>query len=522
MYASGPHMLIQSVLTPNTAVEIPDHEEIDRAYISSEDAWCIQRAYGGGEGHRVYLEPPISSPGCQALAGSEKLVFIRSFDGVIDYEPPIELCQKLVHALGLHYLDERNAYCRLDGNGDIENVITVYSDAPNDRRELVRAVTIRARSLATYMAVNGTTLVSLFDFTRFSPGNFASWNGVPVETHEAKDLFYRQRKISHHASYANGHVLLRTSLTEDDLIEEWKAEDDPDTRQYASFKIIDRKNEKLVETSCCPAHIVNYFTESDLPWEISPAFFRPEVLLKYKADPEKYTLEFGGINCRGAWHLKTYDINDAGQVHTYIGYLADLPYEEQLYWKSFNEWPKANISERAYQSDILGEFTTVEDPLYDVKSKIRSLDEESPTWWKYRGEDMLRAVEYPATDSISEWGDEILALDHLVVEGFLTKGLRVIIANNGGTYDKGWGSLKILEIALSVTGRTDEQAKSAVAPLRELHSLRNPVKAHGDPKGRKEAVAKARKEYGSLRAHFTELVRRVNEALEVVSVTIPK
>ena len=116
-----------------------------------------------------------------------------------------------------------------------------------------------------------------------------------------------------------------------------------------------------------------------MPWKISPTFFRPEVLQKYKADPEKYTIDGRSINCRGAWYLTTYDINEAGQVHSYIGYLAQLPYEEQLYWRSFNEWPKGNISKRAFQTDILGEFSKEDDPLAELKRQVEVLDRAPPS-----------------------------------------------------------------------------------------------------------------------------------------------
>ncbi len=478
---------------------------------------------GGGEGHRIYLDPPLNHPGCQSLIGSEKLVFIRSFEDVKKYDPPIELSQKLVHALGVHYLDERSAYCRLDGRGDIEDVITVYRDVTHDPWQEVRAVTIRPHDLATYMALSGTSLVTLFDFTRFAMGGFSGWHEGAEEIFETEDLFYRQRKVPKHASYAKGHIILRTSLTPDDLVEEWKAEEDESKCQYASFLIIDRKNgDKVVETSCSPENIVNYFTESSLPWEISPAFFRPEVLQKYKNDPEKYIFDDRTISCRGAWHLQTYDINEAGQVHSYIGDLAKLPYKEQLYWMSFNEVPKANISERAYQADILGEFTTTDDHLDDVKRIVIELDRHTPTWWKLRGEEMINAVHYPATDSASEWGDEILALNHLVVEGFLTKRLREIIKSNDGLYEKDWGSLKLLEVALTVTGRTETQAKDAVAVLRELSALRNSAKAHGDPNGRRLALKDARKKFGTLRNHFTDLSERVATTLDKIVATLPR
>ena len=51
--------------------------------------------------------------------------------------------------------------------------------------------------------------------------------------------------MSNHASYANGHIILHTRVTERDLIEEWKEEEDPGSKQYASFKIFDRKTRVL-------------------------------------------------------------------------------------------------------------------------------------------------------------------------------------------------------------------------------------------------------------------------------------
>ena len=128
---------------------------------------------------------------------------------------------------------------------------------------------------------------------------------------------------------------------------------------------------------------------------------------------------------------------------------------------------------------------------------------------------------YPATDSVSEWGSEILALDHLTVEGFSKKGLASVATIRGMAVEKDWGSLKTLEVALVGTGIPEEQAKSLVGPLRELHNLRNPVKAHGDPTGREKSASSARAKFKSLRAHFKDLaaqcdvaVRKIAQALQ--------
>lgn len=522
LYASGAHLYLHSFLAPRAAVDPPDHERLANAHINITDTWCIQRSYGGGKGHRVYLEPPLDCPDGDIFSGGEKLVFLRSFEGVKAYQSNIEISQKLVHALDLYYMDERNAFCRLDERGDIENVIVVQDNRIDDVNKHLRTVTIRGRDLATYMALSGTSLVTKFDFTRFAWGAFSGWGEHEQRDYRARDLYYRHGAIPNHASYAFGHIVLHTDLTEEDLIKEWRDEDNASTKQYASFKIFDRKNGRLVETSCGPDHIVNYFVKSGLPWEMSPAFFNSEVLIKYKADPEKYTIEERSISCRGAWYLRTYDINDAGQVHTYIGYLANLPYEEQLYWKAFNEWPKGNISKRAHETDILGEFSTEDDPLSELKGQVQSLDRDTPVWWQRRGEEVVEEVLYPATDSIEEWGNEILALDQMVVEGFHVRGLRDTISTNQGIYENSWGSLKLLECALFIAGQGEEKAKELIAPLKELHDLRNPARAHGSTKRRRDAVTGARKSHGTLRNHFRELAVRVRDSMKQIVSTLPK
>jgi hypothetical protein len=308
-------------------------------------------------------------------------------------------------------------------------------------------------------------------------------------------------------------MILRSAVTVEDLIQEWKDEEDPEKKQYATFKVQDWKNKRLLETSCAPGSLSNYFQQSDNPFEISPAFFRPEVLTRFKNDPEKYDLQDRSIGCRNAWYLKTYDINEAGQVHTYVGYLANLPYEEQLYWQSFNEWPKGPISKRAYQNDFLGESSSEYDPLRELKRKISQLDEKPPAWWKPRGEELSNAARYPATDSVSEWADEILALDQLVNEGFLPKPLQKLAEDSGRAIDKQWKSLRLLQDYLESKGMGTDEARAALGPLARLHGLRNPLKGHGSTSERKAAQRQARVEHGTLRAHFMTLAAECDKAL---------
>jgi len=62
-------------------------------------------------------------------------------------------------------------------------------------------------------------------------------------------------------------MVVRSTVSLEQLIDEWKEESNPTKREYATFKIFDRKNKIEVETSCAPEFLSNCFQESELPWE---------------------------------------------------------------------------------------------------------------------------------------------------------------------------------------------------------------------------------------------------------------
>jgi hypothetical protein len=512
IYASGSSILVHGLLASTAKLTPPDGEDLQNSNIPMpDDSWRIQRAWGGGEGHRIYLEAPLSSSS-KSFQGGEKLIFRRSFTGVNEGPSMIELSQKLIHSLDLHYMPERSAYCRLDSSGDIEDVIKVTQLNKGSTWDYLDVVTIRRKDFDAYMALTNTSLVLRFDFTRVRWGSFCGWGKIDHYNREATDLFYHGGKDGQ-GSYCNGALIVHPKVTVDDIVQAWKDEESNTNRSYAAFKIYDRKNDINVETSCAPEFLSNYFQKSALPWEISPAFFRPEVLHRFKADPEKYTLDDRSVSCRNAWYLTTYDINEAGQVHTYIGYLADLPYEEQLYWLAFNEWPKGPISARAHQTDIVGDWHLEYEPLATLKHTVALMDKEPPAWWKPRGDVLSNAVRYPATDSSKEWGDEVLALDQYLVEGFLLKPLRETAEAGGRTVEQKWAPLRVLQEVLVVKGCTDEEAKSLVLPMQKLHALRTEVRGHATTDKKRKAELEARTNFGTLRAHFTQIVTDCERAL---------
>ena len=508
LYANNcPNVLIQSVLVPHRYIYYLDYKKLGEIHLRSDVSWKINYSYDEKGPSNIFLEPPLSNT---VIADGEQLVFRRIFHGAEEVDPTIEISQKLIHALDLFFIDEHHAYCRLDQNGEIEKVISIFDNENPDYYKRIKGVSMQRRTLETYMVLTGSSLVTRFDFRRGTTSNGSKH--IPRE--EITDLLYcRSGIVSEQASFAYGCLIYETKLTKEKLISKQRALEDTSTKQYVSFKAYDFKNCRNIETSCGPEHTSNYFHDSNLPYDMSPAFFRSEVLHKYKMDPEKYTIQDRSISCRNIWDLVTYDINEQGQVSTYLKYLSYLPYEEQLYWKSFNKWPKGSISKQAHETDFLGQFPSEEDPLRELKKLIQTLDSESPPWWKRRGEDQIDAVLIPATDSTKEWGDALQELDKLVIEGFKVKELRSLINNLDGEYNMDWGSLKLIETYLNRQGFAEQQAKDLVKALREVHHLRTVVTAHGAASEKDLAIKDARREFEDLRAHFRDLVQRIYDSL---------
>lgn len=516
LYAGVGQTYIHSVLARLDKVTPPDTSDLRNTHAPPHSAWAINHCSGGGKPDRVYLSDPLDHAGCESLAGGEQLVFRRRFAGVDKGPARTELSQRLIQALDLYWLDEERAYCRLNEDGDVEPIIRVFSisERPGEHDDVV--VTIDAHQLHRYMAVTDTALVMKFDFTRYRPNSFAGWHNHACSEHGEGDLSYHAG-IQAGCSYANGFFIVRPQLTKLDLIEQNRREWWDEGKRYATFKAQDWKNNRLAEISCAPTALASYFEkDSPLPFQITPAFFRPEVLQKYKADPEKYTLQSRSISSRAGWSLKTFDVNEAGQVHTYLRYLADLPYSEQLYWQSFNEWPKAAISERAYQTDFEGQFSTIADPLVDLKHEVQKLDQSKPEWWLPRGEALGATVHYPLTSSPEEWANAILALDQLVVEGFAPKALNGRLTAAKRPFDKQWGSIRLLRECLVCSGLGENDAIAVVEPFKQIHHLRSKVKSHAAEKEKQALIKAAKTNHRTLAAHFRHLVTELHDAFKIV------
>jgi hypothetical protein len=372
------------------------------------------------------------------------------------------------------------------------------------------------------MSATRTALVQMFDSTVVSAG-FVGWQGGAEKTvQQASEGLYYHYRIEGSSSFFRGVQIIKPKRT----AQEYGAylemlEKQP--KQYESFITVDWKNKRIATVSCRPDAIASYFEkDSPLPFHISPVFFNAAVLDKYKADPEKYSLDQRSISCRNSWHLQSYDVNDAGQVHTYIKYLGDLPYTEQVYWKSFNEPPKGGISERAYTTDFEGNFDTSPDSLRDLKRLVSELDRAGVQWYTLREAELIEQLHYPLTSSAKAWGDVLSTLAKIVVEGLQRRFFETTARRRGSEGDVKWGSIRWAREALSLSGVGESAVLEAIEPLSELQNLRTQFSgAHSRGAEAAKLRAGLLRKYKSPRGHIEHLCAQLVTSLGVLRAAFP-
>ncbi len=514
MFGSGGHSFIHSVAVPNEHLEPLEKEDL-LGWSSNPFTSAASYVTGGGR-EDLWVERGGGSAGTSSLRDVVPLIFGRTFEGWAGPDRSYyELNQEFAHLADVHWRPEARAYCRFDQNGDLEPVasVTVRGDG-ND----AALVSVLWEPLEVYLAATDMSLMRMFDFTLLRPGSFGGWSREEPDVHLDDDsLFYRRLVMERHAAYTRGVQLVKPSRPSAEIFtrvtDGWFGRA---PRHHVEFVAHDWRNNQVRPISTDPSATTNYFQAegNDLPFELSPAFFRPEVLSKYKTDRDKYTLGLREVSCRAGWHLKGIDVNEAGQVHAYICDLRHLPYAEQLHWLSFNEPPKATISERAATNDFRGQWVAEPDPVTRLLSIVRGWAQEPVTWWSLRDPRLLEQVNTPLTASRDEWAEAFMDVAKLVVEGFEVKMVRSRLDDLDVPYGKNAGSIALLEKLLHAAGSLEVSAR--LEGLRTVQLVRSKVKGHASGSDADQISQGALVEHETFAAHFHFVCGLLAEELEMI------
>lgn len=513
IYGAPEYSFIYSMVVPEELMEPFDKDDLlgwsTNPYVSA-----ASYVWGGGTDD-VWVERGASGVGSKILAKGSHLIYGRTFEGWSgedrDY---FELSQEYAHLEGLHWRPEQRGYCKFDEQGDLKPVVSITKrNSIND----ISLVTFDRSSLDLYLAASKQVLVRLFDFTLLDRSNFSSWGGGNETVIDSSDdLFYRQ-KIRGEASYTRGVQIVRPMRPNAAIFSDMKGGFyGEEEKNHVDFIAYDWRNNRVRKITTDPAGTVNYFEaeNNDLPFELSTAFFKPEVLLKYKADKDKYTVRERDIHCRAAWFLEAFDVNEAGQVFAYICYLRRLPESELLHWLSYNEEPKASISERAFINDFEGQFVSFIDPLEKIKNISRDWDRSKYSWWKLKDDRLIDNTTVPLTSSRDEWSDSFLVLTQLIHEGFVVKDIRERLREKDITFDKQESSLSLLEKAIYSNEEIEEPLK--LDGLRTAQLVRTKTKGHSAKSDAEKLSLDALSEHETYASHFRHICEIICDELEII------
>lgn len=516
VYASGEYTFVHSVVVRNERLSPPDRDDL---LDWSLNPYTSSASYVTGGGRNdVWVDRGLSGSGSKSFEDAVQLIFGRTFEG---WTGPgrsyYELNQEYAHLAGIHWRPEKRAYCRFDRHGDLGSVVSITTR--EDKGSNMALVSFKWEPLEEYLAASNASLVRVFDFTLLRRSGFSSWSDeAPQEFDESDRFFYSQKIMPGYAAYTRGVQIICPRRSQKAIFtgitDGWFG---GKNKEYGEFTAHDWRNDRIAKISTDPIATANYFNAegNSLPFELSPAFFRPEVLSKYKADREKYTVSERDVSCRATWHLEGIDVNEAGQVHAYICYLRRLPYAEQLHWLSFNEAPKASISKRAVINDFKGEFVTFIDQLQKVLAIIRHWHDAKVAWWTLRNDRLFERVNTPLTENRNEWAEAFMDLTKLVVEGFETKFIRTKLDTAHVSYDKEKDqTIALLEKLLNKTGISGEVRQ--LAGLRAAQRIRSKVKGHTSGSDADQLAQDALMEHGTFTDHFRHVCTQVADELEAI------
>ena len=214
VYESVPKFIICGVLVPQSRLRTLDIEDVLQWNYIPPSSWGISYSSRG----RVSVSPPMDHTGSKTLDRGEPIFHLREFKGREDKESYFELSQRFAHLFDLHYVPERDAYCRFDDLGDIEEIATIRSTQENDPFRGERCITILRCVLDEYMALTGQVMIRLFDSMRLDAEHFNDWRNHHVETRNRdNDIHYRFGVLPGTASYMRGFQIIRPRISKGEV-----------------------------------------------------------------------------------------------------------------------------------------------------------------------------------------------------------------------------------------------------------------------------------------------------------------
>ena len=403
--------------------------------------------------------------------GIEPLVIWRSFHGMKDGY--WEVLEEFRHYFNLYEDRLHNKFILIDDNGDDEDVILMSDNK----------IKIKLRLIKEFLAVKKMRLALFFDFNRFSEKNIEELGIKKYYGHKKGDNFIYSIGARNWDSFGGDKKKSQGFLMGKKFISGLNDYQpklfDKNDQKFIDFIIGVDENGKEITHTCNEDKLADFFGKNEgAPYFLTPVFFSKDVLTKYYAQPNKYSVEDGYLRCGGMWGLRM-DNNHSEHVMAFLGDLGHLSYKEQLHWKSFNIATKGKISHTAWSRGFMAQFVDPEKSDLFFKQKLISFQKkwEDKFGWKLflsldkSDEHYFKSLHIPLTNEQKEFDEQVLSITKILIDSLnekeLTRNLTIKKVNQKG--------LDKLETFLLSKGM---RFNSMMEFLRNLQTLRSTGVAH--------------------------------------------
>lgn len=445
-------------------------------------------------------------------SGVEPLVIDREFHGIRpDYK---ELSEEFRLFHNLYHDRKQDHYSKIDDSGN-EHIVAITE---------ANRIQIRLKELRQFLAIKEMHLAILFDCRENSAIRFEELDRAEGEA-DSRDgliswgLYYGDLGgISSHYAFSRliGKRLIPPLPKEKSGFWGFAEEE---TRKHVDFVTgIDERGDEVTFSSN-PDRLADHFgANPGVPNYLTPIHFRKQVLDKYFQAPGKYSVEDGYLRCGSLWGL-TMDNHHHDRVIAWLGDLGrDLPYEEQLHWRSQNIPPTGGVSKTFFRRQILAQFADSDRPEHVFQQKYQNLAAvcRDCIGWSLllplTAEDAhhLQSLRIPSTDEQKDFDDLVQALTKILIDSLNEKALNALIPSQ--TLGAIKGSISRLEFAFRARGVSGFEPH--IAFLRNLQELRSSGTAHRKGSNYRKIADEFQVDSRNLRAVFSGILAKALNLLD--------
>ena len=421
--------------------------------------------------HLINLNPYCDSEGNYHRFGleyAEELIYNR--ENLITKEYELSISDEFISFHNLFRVDDK--YFKVDESWNKEEVVVISSDSIN----------IKKKYLKQYLSIKDMALAICFEYRYYSENETEHCENKNYQSNDGNFNYYiNNSNLSfNYKSFGMimGKKIIVGMMKEDTGL--WEYEQD---RKYYNFIIGSDENGKEIEHTCDPSTLGNFYFNEIKPDFLTHVFFKKEVLSKYYQNDN---IEVSDNLIRSLnWILKMDNQRD-DLVSVYLGDLADLPYNEQLYWRSFNITSDERISTTSFARDFNVEWAQPEalDLLFKSRyNKINDMWKEKFGWELFKElheEDKhnFDDLRIPVNESQSEYDQQVLSLVKVLIDSLNEKEIgnflkEYDVLGINGSISKFQEFLK-----LNLNSLSEEELLVNIIKLRRLQSLRSTGTGH--------------------------------------------